>query len=119
MSQELDASSYVIKKMEKRVDKTIKYIMVSGKKALEDAGLAPDSDQIKELVKGRCGVLMSTAMGGMLSFETAVAALESSGGWEEREQDSLAPKSDQMQKRVKLRCKHRSWAACLALRRRQ
>lgn len=75
----LDASSYVIKKLEKRVDKCIKYIMVSGKKALEHASLAPNGSDIKQLNLSRCGILIGTAMGGMTSFSNAVEALELSG----------------------------------------
>lgn len=36
--QHVDGSGYMAKKFEARVDKTIKYIMVAGKKALADAG---------------------------------------------------------------------------------
>ncbi|KAJ9514116.1 hypothetical protein QJQ45_002208 [Haematococcus lacustris] len=75
----LDASGYVAKKMEKRIDKCIKYTMVAGKKALEHAGLAPDGPSIKDLNLARCGILMGSAFGGMTSFSNAVEALEMSG----------------------------------------
>lgn len=45
--QQLDGTGYISKKFEKRVDKCIKYIMVAGKKALEDAKLPADSPQLK------------------------------------------------------------------------
>lgn len=52
---------------------------VSGKKALQDAGLDPEQDAIKNLDKGRCGILIGSAMGGMTSFSNAVEALISAG----------------------------------------
>ncbi|GLC42792.1 Protein TRANSPORT INHIBITOR RESPONSE 1 [Pleodorina starrii] len=75
----LDCSGYVTKKFEKRVDPVIKYILVAGKKALGDAGLAWDGQEIKDLNRLRCGTLVGTAMGGMTSFANAVEALETSG----------------------------------------
>jgi len=75
----LDASPYIAKKLEKRVDNCIKYILVSGKKALEDAGLSADGSDIKQLDKARCGILIGSAMGGMTSFSNAVEALELHG----------------------------------------
>ncbi|KAG2434939.1 hypothetical protein HYH02_012136 [Chlamydomonas schloesseri] len=75
----LDCSGYVTKKFEKRVDAVIKYILVAGKKALGDAGLAWDGQEIKDLDRMRCGTLVGTAMGGMTSFANAVEALETSG----------------------------------------
>ncbi|PNW80922.1 hypothetical protein CHLRE_07g335300v5 [Chlamydomonas reinhardtii] len=75
----LDCTGYVTKKFEKRVDAVIKYILVAGKKALGDAGLAWDGQEIKDLDRMRCGTLVGTAMGGMTSFANAVEALETSG----------------------------------------
>ena len=45
--QSLDASPYIAKKLENRVDKVIKYMLVAGKKALADAGLPADGPAIK------------------------------------------------------------------------
>ena len=45
--QRLDASPYIAKKLENRVDKVIKYMLVAGKKALADAGLPADGPAIK------------------------------------------------------------------------
>lgn len=75
----LDAAPYVIKKLEKRVDNCIKYILVCGKKALEDASLAAGGSDIKQLNLSRCGILIGSAMGGMTSFSNAVEALATSG----------------------------------------
>lgn len=70
----LDASPYIAKKWENRVDKVIKYMMVAGKKALADAGIPADSPQLKAIDPARAGILIGTAMGGMKSFSTAVEA---------------------------------------------
>lgn len=59
---------------------TLRYIMVSGKKALIDAGLPEGSDEIKQIDPARAGILIGTAMGGMKSFETAVSNLHLQGG---------------------------------------
>jgi len=45
--QSLETDGYIAKKQERRLDKTIKYVLVSGKKALADAGLDWQGDDIK------------------------------------------------------------------------
>lgn len=45
------------------MDKFMLYMLIAGKKALEDGGLT--NDQIDELDKTKCGVLIGSAMGGM------------------------------------------------------
>jgi 3-oxoacyl-(acyl-carrier-protein) synthase len=45
--QSLDAEGYIAKKQERRLDKAIKFVLVSGKKALADAGLDWQGDDIK------------------------------------------------------------------------
>lgn len=45
--QSLDCDGYIAKKQERRLDKSIKYVLVSGKKALADAGLEWMGDDIK------------------------------------------------------------------------
>ncbi|WIA38565.1 hypothetical protein OEZ86_001879 [Tetradesmus obliquus] len=72
----LDTEGYIAKKMERRLDKSIKFVLVSGKKALADAGLDWQGQDIKELDKARCGILIGSAFGGMQTFATAVEALE-------------------------------------------
>lgn len=74
--KDLDVEGYISKKMERRLDKTIKFVLVSGKKALQDAGLSWDGQEIQELNKARCGILIGSAFGGMNAFATAVEALE-------------------------------------------
>jgi 3-oxoacyl-(acyl-carrier-protein) synthase len=46
-TQSLDCEGYIAKKQERRLDKAIKYVLVSGKKALADAGLDWTGDDIK------------------------------------------------------------------------
>lgn len=40
--------------------------------ALADAGLAWDGDKISDLDKSRCGILIGSAMGGMMTFSQAI-----------------------------------------------
>ncbi|GAX79531.1 hypothetical protein CEUSTIGMA_g6972.t1 [Chlamydomonas eustigma] len=77
--KELDASPYIARKLENRVDKVIKYMLVAGKKALADAGMPADGPAIKDLDPARAGILIGTAMGGMKSFSAACEVLSSLG----------------------------------------
>eukprot|EP00434_Breviolum_minutum_P034288 symbB.v1.2.030341.t1/scaffold3410.1/size62789/2 len=61
---DFEAIGYVDKKSERRMDDVVKFTIVGGKKALEDAGLAQGSDAFLELQKERCGILIGSAMGG-------------------------------------------------------
>jgi 3-oxoacyl-(acyl-carrier-protein) synthase len=45
------------------MDKFMQYLIVAGKKALENGGIT--EDVMNELDKSRCGVLIGSAMGGM------------------------------------------------------
>jgi len=65
------AIPYVDKKSERRMDDVVKFTIVAGKKALEDANLAPDSEAFGELDKERCGILIGSAMGGT-SLQTSM-----------------------------------------------
>jgi 3-oxoacyl-(acyl-carrier-protein) synthase len=47
LRQSLDTEGYIAKKMERRLDKSIKFVLVSGKKALADAGLDWQGQDIK------------------------------------------------------------------------
>jgi 3-oxoacyl-[acyl-carrier-protein] synthase II len=49
--------------MARRMDNYIRYLMVAGKKTLEDAGIT--TEVIESLDKSRCGILIGSAMGGM------------------------------------------------------
>ncbi|KAI8104919.1 hypothetical protein M9435_000093 [Picochlorum sp. BPE23] len=72
-----DASGYVQKKWVKRQDKVMLYLQVAGKKALEAAGVSWEEDDT--LDKTKCGILIGTAMGGLMTFSTAAEALAKSG----------------------------------------
>jgi 3-oxoacyl-[acyl-carrier-protein] synthase II len=64
--QNFEVGEYMDKKQARRVDPFIRYTMVSGKKALENAGLT--GDELEKLDKSRCGVLIGSGMGGMSVF---------------------------------------------------
>jgi 3-oxoacyl-[acyl-carrier-protein] synthase II len=69
----------VDRKSERRYDNCLKYTVVSGKKALIDAGLAPDSEAFGGLDKERCGLLIGTGMGGLTIFQDGVKDLVNKG----------------------------------------
>jgi 3-oxoacyl-[acyl-carrier-protein] synthase II len=58
-----EVGEYMDKKQARRVDPFIRYIMVAGKKALEQANLTGDA--FEHLDKKRCGILIGSGMGGM------------------------------------------------------
>ena len=65
---------YVDKKSARRLDDYLKYALVAGKKAVEDAGLDVE-DAEGRLDKQRAGILVGSAMGGMQVYADAVSAL--------------------------------------------
>lgn len=65
--QDFDVGDYMDKKQARRVDPFIRYTIVAGKKAMEDAKLTPEV--IKTLDKSRIGVLIGSGMGGMTVFQ--------------------------------------------------
>jgi 3-oxoacyl-[acyl-carrier-protein] synthase II len=72
-----DPGEYMDKKQARRVDKAIAYTVVSGKKALEHAGLT--GDVFEKLKKERCGILIGSGMGGMSVFTDGVQTLLEKG----------------------------------------
>eukprot|EP00887_Chlorella_sp_A99_P007954 scaffold12.g7954.t1 len=68
----LDCDGWLARKWEKRVDPVMRYIHVAGKKALGDAGLPWDGPEIADLDRERAGIIVGTALGGMMTFATAV-----------------------------------------------
>lgn len=64
--QGFDAGNYIDKKQARRVDPFIRYTMVAGKKALESANLK--KEDLANLDRSRCGVLIGSGMGGMSVF---------------------------------------------------
>ncbi|KAJ7520052.1 hypothetical protein O6H91_20G065000 [Diphasiastrum complanatum] len=70
----LSTDGWVSPKFAKRMDKFMLYLLTAGKKAVADAGMTPEV--MKELDKGKCGVLIGSALGGMQQvFNDAVEAL--------------------------------------------
>lgn len=74
---QFDPGEYIDKKQARRIDKFISYAMVAGKKALENAGLYPNS--IDKLNKIRCGIIIGSGMGGMGVFTDGVLTVEEKG----------------------------------------
>lgn len=75
--QNFDAGDYLDKKQARRIDPCIAYAMVAGKKALEDSKLLQGA--MAPLDTTRCGILMSSGMGGMSMFSDNVEALLDKG----------------------------------------
>lgn len=71
--QNFETEGYVDKKQARRIDPFIRYTMVAGKKALEDASLV--HDELEKLKKDRCGILIGSGMGGMTIFYDGVETL--------------------------------------------
>lgn len=61
--RDFETGHYMDKKQARRVDPFIAYTMVSGKQALEHAGL--NQEALKSVDLKRCGVLIGSGMGGM------------------------------------------------------
>ncbi len=75
--RDFDSEGYIDKKNDRRLDDCLRYALVSGNKALEDAGL--DSAAIETLDKQRVGVLVGSGMGGLTVFQDGVKALVQKG----------------------------------------
>ncbi len=65
-----DTGDYLDKKQARRVDPFIRYTVVGGKKALENAGIYPQG--VQNLNKERCGIIIGSGMGGMNVFYEGV-----------------------------------------------
>lgn len=72
-----ETGEYMDKKQARRVDKSIAYTVVAGKKALEYAGLTGEA--LDRLQKERCGILIGSGMGGMTVFADGVQTLIEKG----------------------------------------
>lgn len=75
--KDFETGDYMDKKQARRVDKSIAYTMVAGKKALEHAGLT--KEELDRLEKTRCGILVGSGMGGMSVFADGVQTLLEKG----------------------------------------
>ncbi|NNM43820.1 MAG: beta-ketoacyl-ACP synthase II [Chlamydiae bacterium] len=65
-----DTGEYLDKKQSRRVDPSIRYSVVAGKKALEHSGLPLNS--LDKLDRTRCGIVIGSGMGGMNVFYDGV-----------------------------------------------
>jgi 3-oxoacyl-[acyl-carrier-protein] synthase II len=72
-----ETGDYMDKKQARRVDKSIAYTVVAGKKSLEHAGLTGEA--FDQLNKERCGILIGSGMGGMGVFTEGVQTLFEKG----------------------------------------
>ena len=71
----IDVAPYINKRLQRRLDPFLKYAIVAGKKALESAGLALDSEALEALDKSRAGVLCGSGMGGLRIYAEGVEKL--------------------------------------------
>ena len=74
---DFDTGDYIDKKQARRVDPFIRYTMVAGKKALEYAGFS--LDDLSSLDKKRCGIIVSSGMGGLNTFYDGVDTILTKG----------------------------------------
>jgi 3-oxoacyl-[acyl-carrier-protein] synthase II len=75
--RDFDNEGFVDKKNARRMDDCLQYALVSGNKALLDAGL--DEEALEKLDKTRVGVLAGSGMGGLTVFQDGVKALVAKG----------------------------------------
>ncbi|KAF5944791.1 hypothetical protein HYC85_018868 [Camellia sinensis] len=68
-----NSQGYIDGKNDRRLDDCLRYCIVAGKKALEDADLG--GDRLGKIDKERAGVLVGTGMGGLTVFSDGVQAL--------------------------------------------
>ncbi|KAI4976411.1 3-oxoacyl-[acyl-carrier-protein] synthase I, chloroplastic-like [Hordeum vulgare subsp. vulgare] len=73
------SEGYIDGKNDRRLDDCLRYCIVSGKKALESAGLPLGSDAMAKIDKARAGVLVGTGMGGLQVFSDGVQNLLEKG----------------------------------------
>ncbi|CAM6082068.1 unnamed protein product [Calypogeia fissa] len=72
-----DSKGYIDGKNDRRLDDCLRYCLVSGQKALENAGLG--GELLHTIDKQRAGVLVGTGMGGLSVFSDGVQALIEKG----------------------------------------
>lgn len=75
--RDFDPGDYIDKKQARRADPFIRFAMVAGKKALENAQLRGSA--LDQLDKTRCGVLVGSGMGGMNVYYEGAVSLSTKG----------------------------------------
>ncbi len=73
-----EVGDYIDKKQARRVDRAISFAMVSGKRALEMAGLYPNN-LLEGIDKTRAGCIIGSGIGGMSTFADNVKILNERG----------------------------------------
>ncbi|RWW39798.1 hypothetical protein BHE74_00054836, partial [Ensete ventricosum] len=73
--REFSSEGYIDAKVDRRLDNCPKYTLVSGKKALESAGLGVGSRALAKIDKVRAGVLVGTGIGGCTIFADSIQTL--------------------------------------------
>ncbi len=74
---DFDASAYIDRKQDRRIDPFIRYAIVAGKRALEMAQITPEL--LASFDKTRCGVLVGSGMGGLRTFYEGTTTLSEKG----------------------------------------
>jgi 3-oxoacyl-[acyl-carrier-protein] synthase II len=74
---EFDASVYIDRKQDRRIDPFIRYATVAGKKALEKGMVT--QEVLAKFDKTRCGVIIGSGMGGLRTFYEGTVALAEKG----------------------------------------
>jgi 3-oxoacyl-[acyl-carrier-protein] synthase II len=74
---DFDPGEYIDKKQARRIDRSLAFTLVSGKRALEQAKLFPQGAE--SLDKMRCGVIIGSGIGGMTTFADNVKILNEKG----------------------------------------
>eukprot|EP01026_Neomeris_dumetosa_P034556 TRINITY_DN27757_c0_g1_i4.p1 TRINITY_DN27757_c0_g1~~TRINITY_DN27757_c0_g1_i4.p1 ORF type:complete len:412 (+),score=68.24 TRINITY_DN27757_c0_g1_i4:129-1364(+) len=79
--KDFDMEGQVDPKSARRFDNSLKYAMVSSKKALMQAGInkITNPEEYEKLDKARCGVLVGQGIGGLTTFQDNVVALTTKG----------------------------------------
>ena len=75
--RDFDAEELIEKKQARRIDRSIAYTLVAGKKALAHAGFVQGA--LDKLEKSRAGVLIGSGMGGMTVYNDGVLTLKERG----------------------------------------
>jgi len=77
--QDFDVGSYIPAKQARRLDPFLKYSIVCGKRALEDAGISVGSEDFEALNKTRCGIQVGSGLGGIQCMLDNITALNAKG----------------------------------------
>lgn len=75
--RDFDTGEYLDKKQARRVDPFIRYAVVAGKRAMEASGF--DLQNLDSLEKNRCGIIVSSGMGGMQVFYDGIKTIQEKG----------------------------------------